>query len=219
MIGLTPKITICDLDPSVYTVNAKDPVITAKAKESLKKDILDKNPEIFKMVEEEKTFEVLFIQETNQGENRAVIRIDPEILNHLNNLKQMRRTNAVIYVQNTACRFFNRFHIVQCYQCQSFGHRKGSPSCPFKSTNRNTCLYCNCNHQSSKCMVKRQPDKFRCANCTRFNSSENEEPNLNHTTTDHSCPIFQNQIENVLKITRGLANCSKNDFAKHVFVT
>ena len=82
-----------------------------------------KNPEILKMVEEQKTFEVLFIQETTQGANRAIIRIDPEILNHLNNLKHIRRTNAVIYVPNTACRFFNLFHIVQCYQCQSFRHK------------------------------------------------------------------------------------------------
>ena len=213
VIGLTPKITVCDLDPSVYTTKDQD---------TLKNDIMSKNPEILKMVEEQKTFEVLFIQETSQSGNRAIIRIDPEILNHLNNLKHIRRTNAVIYVQNTACRFFNRFHIIQCYQCQSFGHRKGSSSCPLGSTNRNICLYCNRNHQSKECTVKRQPDRFKCANCTRFHIEEDEETegqNLNHTTTDHACPIFQKQIENILKNTRGVGNCSKNDFAKHVFIT
>ena len=209
-IGLTPKITVCDLDPQTYT---------AQNQEQLKDDILLKNPEIQNLVKDGKTFDVLFIQETQQSTNRAVIRVAAEILSHLNNLKETRKTNAILFIQNSACRFYNRFHIVQCYKCQSFGHRKGSPSCPLNLTNRNTCLYCSLNHTSKDCIFKRQPDKFKCANCSRFQDEDDNNQALCHTTTDHSCPIFQKQIEHVLKNTRGIGKCAKNDFAKHVFVT
>lgn len=209
-IGLTPKITICDLDAELYS---------AKDQQKLRSDILSKNPEIQNLVNDGKTFDILFIQETQQNTNRAVVRIDPQVLNHLNTLKDQRKSNAVIYIHNSACRYFNRFHIIQCYQCQSFGHRKGSPSCPFNSTNRSTCLYCGQNHPSKDCSYKRRPEMFKCANCTRFSGCEDDQHNLNHTTTDHTCPIFQKQIEITLKNTRGIGQCTKNDFAKHVFIT
>ena len=137
----------------------------------------------------------------------------------LNKLKNNRKTSAVIFVHNTACRFYNRFHIIQCYQCQSFGHKKGSASCPLISTNNNTCLYCSLNHPSKDCIYKRSPEKYNCANCKRFSCAEESENQINHTTTDQECPIFQKQIELVLKNTVGITKKSKNDFAKHVFVT
>ena len=155
----------------------------------------------------------------HQSGNQAVVKVDPEILNVLNNLKKTRKTNAVIFIQNSACRFYNRFHILQCYQCQSFGHRKGSPSCPLASTNINTCLYCSKNHQSKECNLKKQPDKFKCANCTRFSNPDDESNSLIHTTTDQSCPMFQKQMDYILKNTRGIGNSPKNEFARHVFIT
>ena len=205
--GLTPKITLCDLDADLYST---------KDQEQLKNDILSKNPKIHNYVKDGKTFEILFIQET-QSTNRAIIKVDPEILNYLSNLKEVRKTNAVIFVQNSVCRYFNRFHILQCYQCQTFGHRRGASSCPLSSTNRNTCLYCSGNHPSKECNFKKQPDHFKCANCTRFQGDDTQ--NTCHTTTDHACPFYQKQIEHVLKTTRGISKMSKNDFPKHVFTT
>ena len=52
-IGLTPKITLCDLDPESYKI---------KDHEKLKKNILSKNPEIFQLVQDGKIFEILFIK-------------------------------------------------------------------------------------------------------------------------------------------------------------
>ena len=68
--------------------------------EQLKVDILSKNPEIRKHVEDNKTFDILFIQETNQSTNRAVIKIDPVILNFLNHTKDHKKTNSVVFVRN-----------------------------------------------------------------------------------------------------------------------
>ena len=209
-IGLTPKITICDLDPENYC---------SKSQTKLRTDILSKNMEIQKLVEEGKTFEIIFIKEVDQGNNQAVVKIDPEILNLLNDLSKNKKSNAVIFIGNTVCRFYNRFHILQCYRCQSFGHKKGSSSCPLASSSLNTCLYCSKNHPSKECKYKKQPESFKCANCTRFSSEEDGEYNACHTTTDHSCPIYQKQIEHVLKRTRGMGQMSKNEFPKHVFVT
>ena len=210
IIGISPKITIYDLDSETYCANSQ---------EKLKKDILIKNPEIKNLVDDGKTFEILFIKEKHQNGNQAVVKVDPEILNALNNLKKIRKTNAVIFIQNSACRFYNRFHILQCYQCQSFGHRKGTPSCPLASTNRNTCLYCSLNHQSKDCNLKKQPENFKCANCSRFANPDDETQNLCHTTTDQNCPMFQKQMEYVIKHTRGIASSPKNEFARHVFIT
>lgn len=207
-IGILPKITICDIDSELYKETDK---------QKLMNNILSKNPNIKKLVDEGCCFEILFIQTQHQSSNRAILKVDPKILYHLNKLKEQHKTNAVIFIQNSACRFYNRFHIIQCYQCQSFGHRKGSTACPLNQTNQNTCLYCSLNHPSKDCPNKRQPDLYKCANCTRFSNSE--QTCLNHTTTDHTCPLLQKQIENIIKNTRGLAECSKNDFAKHVFIT
>ena len=209
-VGLYPKVTLCDLDPELYG---------PKKLEKLQNDILSKNPEIQELVKTGKNFEILFIKESTQSNNQAVLKLDPEILNLINNLKKRKKTDAVIFVNNSVCRVFNRFHILQCYQCQSFGHRKGAPSCPLASTNQTTCLYCSRNHNSKDCKFKKQPDQHKCANCSRFTCSDNEDNNFCHTTTDHECPIFQKQIENVLRNTIGIEQRSKNEYAKHVFVT
>ena len=174
---------------------------------------------IQKFVEDGKTFDILFIKESNYDSNQAVVKVDPQILQVLTNIKQKNNTNAIIYIQNTACRFFDRFHIVQCYKCQSFGHRKGSPHCPLNMTTRSTCLYCSQDHLSKDCKFKKTSSNHKCANCKRFNVDPQNDESLNHTTTDHMCPIFQKQIDYVLKNTKGLPGISKNDYPKHVFIT
>ena len=115
--------------------------------------------------------------------------------------------------------FTTAFTSCSAINANLLGIGKGPPSCPLASTNRNTCLYCSLNHQSKDCNLKKQPENFKCANCSRFANPDDETQNLCHTTTDQNCPMFQKQMEYVIKHTRGIASSPKNEFARHVFIT
>ena len=211
--GLFPKITIHDLDHELYTSDNKEKLLT---------DIKNKNPEIKQLIEQGKTFNIIFIKEihnkrTSQLSSQAVVKVDPSVLSALHKLQAAKGSSAAVYIGNRACRVSDRVHILQCYACQAYGHKKNSVYCPYKGTSTLACMYCSLNHPSRDCPNKRNLNLHKCVNCTRFNQ---ESQNTCHSTTDYSkCPLYQKQIDSIIKKTLGMSDLSKNDFAKHVFVT
>eukprot|EP00116_Pleurobrachia_bachei_P006554 sb/3466816/ len=127
---LDPKGTINDLDAELLE------------KEALLAAILDKNEDIKKLVDEGKTLKVVFL---NKRDRYAVIQTAPEIRRII--LDKKDRIN--IGLRQHLVR--NRYHVVQCYNCQAFGHMAGSVYCPRKEDP--VCCFCAGGHQTKKSSI------------------------------------------------------------------
>jgi hypothetical protein len=132
-------------------------------KTTIKASILDKNPEIEKLVSnDKKTFEIIFINEEKDSEYcSAVAKVDHQIK------KCIELQGKKLFIGLVSCRVYERYHLIQCYQCQGFGHKKGSSKCRLKDTEEVICLYCAEEHASKGCPLKTNAKKvFKCYHCS-----------------------------------------------------
>ena len=191
--SLMPKITISDIISDDYSSEETD---------KLKRAICEKNPTLNDLIEKGKTFDILFIKEDfrRNGYNIAAVKIDPEIY------KAIQSLNNQIFVDFSRCRIADRLHVVQCYQCQKFGHMKNQ--CTHRNPNVQVCRYCSGNHDSKSCEHKGHPSNYRCANCGN-----------NHSTTSSRCKILQNQVQYIASRTKGMELFSKNEVPPYVIFT
>ena len=105
----------------------------------------------------------------------------------------------------------NQFHLLQCYSCQEFGHKRGSEKCSAKA-GQELCLYCAENHMSRNCPSKKDTKKHKCANCLKANNIANEE--AIHPSNSVECPILQSALKSLVNRTMGCNmqdNISKNE--------
>ena len=182
--NLLPKMKICDL----VELNKNDT-------EKLKTLIPKKNPKIRALVDGGATLEVVFIHEPTDTDNfysYAVIRVDPRIREEI--IKNQRH----VYINTSSYYVKDHIHVTQCFTCQNYGHKRGSPYCPLKDKNKDTCLYCAEDHKSSSCTVKRDFTKHKCANCANTTKYCNA---ANHTSTSRQCPIQEIEINRIVRRT------------------
>jgi hypothetical protein len=187
--AICPKVKMFDLDTSVYTKESTD---------ILKNDILDKNMVIKEAYQKAGSFfEVLFI---DTKFNFAILKMSENIRvvikNHGNR----------VYLDLTSHSIKDNFHVTQCYQCQKFGHKAGSPHC----SSIQVCLYCSENHLSKECTVKNDRSKHVCSNCKISPQFKNNA--RGHQSNSIFCPVFMKETEAVIKKTAGI---SSEDFLGH----
>ena len=107
---LFPKLKICDVNNDLYK---------RKDTEKLKKAILSKNKDISEMVlNQNLQFQIIYIEEHPTGEGHAVVKVDPKIRNKIISM------NRRIYIDLSSCYVKDQFHLIQCFKCQKFGHKK-----------------------------------------------------------------------------------------------
>ena len=167
-------------------------ILKENKKEDLRKEIMNKNLVIRQYVEDGKIFEIVFVA-TNPDSNfcHAIVKVDPIIKQTiLNNGKK-------IFVGLSSCRVTESYHIIQCYCCQNFGHKKGSDRCPLKQTEDRVCLYCAGNHWSRSCAVKKVPEEIKCCNCLRSKNISIKEGHKGHTSTSFTCPLLQLELKSL----------------------
>ena len=180
---LLPKMRICDLKDF-----KKDDT------EKLKLNIPKKNPKIKSLIDKGATLDIIFIREPLKPDHYgyAVIRVDPKIREEI--IKNQRK----LFMDTTSYYVKDHVHVTQCFSCQQFGHKKGSPHCTNKDTEMHTCLYCAQNHESRSCKLKNNISKHRCANCLKTQKFGNTS---NHTSTSYECPILTKEINSVIRRT------------------
>ena len=203
-LKLLPKMKVCNIPKSCI----KD---FESNKAGIKQLILEKNPTIKHLIEvEKKLLDIIFVADERDPEYCfAVIKIDSEIKNAIKNQQNK------LYLGLVACRVVDRYHIIQCYKCQRFGHKMDSEFCPLQNTDEVVCLYCSKNHQSKTCPVKREgsPESYKCNNCATSNSPQEKLHCGGHTTTSPMCPVLQKALKSTMNRTVGVnytPNVSKN---------
>ena len=105
-----------------------------------------------------------------------------------------------VYLDLSAHYAKDQFHLTQCFACQEFGHKKGSPYCKAQGTE--TCLYCAKDHRSKDCPTKKDIAQHKCANCLNtplYSSKAN-----GHTSTSQECPIVIRETRKLINKTAGI---------------
>ena len=93
----------------------------------------------------------------------------------------------------------DQLHLVQCFECQKFGHKNGSTYSNIGEMN--VCLYCSGDHRSKVCKVKIDQTKHKCSN-----GSASEVPVVRakangHITISKECPVVQQEIKSRINRT------------------
>ena len=114
----------------------------------------------------------------------------------------------------SSCRVSDRYHLIQCYDCQEFGHRKDSAKCSLKDMDTAICLYCAKEHASKSCPNKKSSNDFKCYNCANSKDITIKNNSCGHTTTNFNCPILQQALRTTMNKTMGIEynlNVAKNE--------
>ena len=154
-------------------------------KKSLREAIISKNPGVKQAVMADENF------------CYAIIKVDPDIK------KVLFSQGNKVYIGMSSCRVTNRYHIVQCYKCQEFHHKKGSPNCTLKDSEKVVCLYCSSDHLSKTCPNKRKTELLKCNNCFLSKDANIRSNCIGHTTITSTCPILQNALKSTVNRTLG----------------
>ena len=188
---LDPKVTINDLDSELLE---KDALLAA---------ILDKNEDIKKLHNEDKTVRVVFV---NKKDRYAVLQIAPEIRRIILNKKD----KINIGLRQHLVR--NRYHVIQCYNCQAFGHMSGSVYCPRKDDP--VCCFCAGGHQTKDCNARKNDDtgKMKCVNCEVGGSREDKKYAKTHTASSMWCPSYINERARIMERTSTVSKEEKNHY-------
>ena len=177
---LDPKITIFEIDA--------DSEVTSK--ESLLEEILAKNADINMLKEGGDLCKAVFFDEK---ERFGVLQVSPAIR------EVVRKNNDRVCIGLQMYNVKDRFHVVQCYNCQGFGHT--SSFC--KKKDNPTCFYCGEAHMSKSCQHKkdRKRDKMCCTNCSHSKNKNERDHCHSHRSSDTNCPFFMREKERVISRT------------------
>jgi len=149
--------------------------------------ILNKNPSIKDLVDEENKIEFVFSKSTSEHFKSVIIKVDPKVR------KCIYENRCKIYIGLQMCNVSDHFHVIQCFHCQRFGHK--AHNC-FSKDKSPTCLYCSEKHKSKDCPTKMNKSSHKCINCINKKLS-----NSDHTTNSKLCPEIKFQIQRVRDIT------------------
>ena len=178
---ILPKVVVFDVED--YSKDDKTLLIDA---------IKEKNEGLRLLVDAGKTLDVIYIDDRKK---HAILKVSPEIRNEI-----MKHGRVFIGMQSHKVK--DHLHVVQCFACQKFGHKQGSPHCQMAS-GHNLCLYCGKDHRSKECGVKNHPNQYKCVNCSNSRNKHHQD-NACHTSTSSSCPFVIREKEAAMRRTASI---------------
>lgn len=192
---LNPKITIFNIDPDITS------------KEELLEELLLKNEHLKTVNDLNEEIKVVFIDTSDRF---AVIQMSLKMRDAI------RRNDDKVSIGLQMHTVKDRFHVVQCYHCQRFGHMANSPYCKQRQSHP-TCFYCAGDHASKDCQHKKnkKTEKRKCSNCCSSNTKEIKQNATTHVASDTLCPSFVKEKERLMNRTLG-AETTKNEYLQWV---
>ena len=185
---LDPKLTISDLDAEITT------------KEILEQKLLQKN-EFLKHQKEVngERLTVLFLGKDHRGNLEGVIQVSVGMR------EAIRRNEDRLCVGLQRHSVRDRIHVIQCFHCQGYGHKTGSPYCKLKDVKEGICFFCAGSHSTRDCRRKKnkETDKVKCVNCSNSKSRSEREKSCTHRANDTLCPFYVREKERIMARTHG----------------
>ena len=113
----------------------------------------------------------------------------------------------------------DRFHIIQCYDCQGYGHMSGSEYCKCKTDGTpSICQYCAGPHKSKDCTKKKEKGARKCVNCSASKSKDEKDKCRTHSASDRLCPFYVREQTRLMTRTVGCTDTAKNYYIQRTKV-
>ena len=195
---LEPKLTMYDLKGDF------------ESSEELRQSILDKNSSIKSLVEDESnTFKVIFLE---KNKTWACLQVSVKIR------QSIRESGDFVHADLGQYKVKDRYHVIQCFDCQSFGHMSGSDYCKCKKYNADpVCFYCAGAHKSKDCEKKTagRRSSIKCTNCSNSKDKNVKDKCKTHSAADRLCPSYVREQSYIMNRTSG-CETSKNSYLQWV---
>ena len=190
---LDPRIALNDLDSDLLD-----------EKMLLSEILSDKNEDIKKAHGQGGNIKVIHI---NRNGNFAVLQVSPEVRRVIASNKDK------IFLKLRQHSVRDRFHVVQCFHCQEFGHVAGSMRCT-KKDDAAVCAFCSGDHETRQCQHKRKNDvgKLQCVNCHSSGSREDRRHSKTHLASSTLCPFYINERAKLMEKTSGVSKDTKKGY-------
>ena len=185
---LDPKLTISDLDAEIST------------KEILEQKLFQKNEFLVHQKEANgERLTVLFLGKDHRGNLEGVIQVSAGMRDAI------RRNDDRLCVGLQRHSVRDRIHVIQCFHCQGYGHKTGSPYCKLKDMKEGICFFCAGSHSTRDCRRKKnkETDKVKCVNCSNSKSRQEREKSCTHRANDTLCPFYVREKERIMARTHG----------------
>ena len=214
---ILPKIKLVNVDEAIWhdepeTEGMSQNDRTDKRELSKKKfvdSVKTKNPFLEDMFKRGETFEVVFM---NRRANIVVVKVSPVFREFL------RKQGDKLHVGFRHLDVQDHFNPTQCYHCQGFGHRVGSPKCPAKD-DRPVCMYCaKTGHRSRKCYTKDDLSKRCCVNCINSQDPYLKSIARQHCSSSDTCPLMIRETKVLMNRTLATSE-SKNEYLRKLMMT
>ena len=177
---MLPKIQIINVSPSVTEAN-------------IIQHIKQKNERLKEIIEQGYKCEVVFSTKLNNGVRSFVLKVSPNIRNEI-----IKGNSGYIYLDMSRCRVYDRYHALQCFKCQMFGHM--SKDC----RNEDVCGKCCGKHPTKGC----NSDTLKCISCKNKKYEDQ-----NHPAYSRKCPMMIQELNRAMNNTEfenEVINASKN---------
>ena len=185
---LDPKLTISDLDAEIST------------KEILEQKLFQKNEFLVHQKEANgERLTVIFLGKDHRGNLEGVIQVSAGMRDAI------RRNDDRLCVGLQRHSVRDRIHVIQCFHCQGYGHKTGSPYCKLKDMKEGICFFCAGSHSTRDCRRKKnkETDKVKCVNCSNSKSRQEREKSCTHRANDTLCPFYVREKERIMARTHG----------------
>ena len=191
---LNPKVTISDIAAEITTA------------QEVYEELLRKNMKIREQVEtHQEELKVIFLHKESRY---AVVQMSKKIRDIIREKNDRVNLDFQIHVVK------DRFHVIQCYRCQRFGHKADSPLCPKKDSDEAVCSFCSGNHRYKDCQLRKdhKTDSKCCSNCKTSRSKVDQLNATSHTAGSFQCPFYIMEKERIMGRTAG-AEKLKNEYS------
>ena len=204
---LDPKVTISGIELDLLSVPNDKEKEQYTNKKLIEEEIMSKNEDIKVLTESGESMKVIFV---DTKDKIAVLQVTPKIR------ELMKKNKDKVCLGLQRCLVKDRYHVVQCFHCQGFGHVSGSPHCKNKSGSA-TCFYCAGNHSSKECQHKknRKTDKIKCCNCASSKNRNEKDACGSHKASDALCPFFIREKERMMSRT-ACSDDAKNEYQQRI---
>lgn len=187
---------ICNILNNDDKIIAKKPtkknprvMIVGISKDILGQEILDlikaQNPNIneFLLQNHNEFMKIIFDKPDRVGTKFAIVETSPALWKIIIDGKRL-------FIGHKACPVRNRVSVLQCFNCQRFGHSANN------CQNKTVCGNCAGEHKTESC----KQSISKCTNCDRANNLKRttdhptENLNTNHRAYNTRCPQYQKEI-------------------------
>ena len=169
---LDPKITLCNIPIDV----SEDAIVTS---------ILEKNNLIEELIKNGEKFDLLFSKPAAGNTKHYIFKCSPKLR------KTIFDNGGYIYLDLGRYRVYDRYHVLQCYHCQGFGHLAKNCESAKQNIPRN-CGKCCEDHKTEECLSL----NLKCSNCVKAGKE-----NVNHRSRDDACPLYNNERKRIINNT------------------